>query len=346
MDVFIDGEIADTFFQQFRAQVESSTDKRIDMWIATIGGNVDAAIAAANYVQAVNNSGKKDIHTNLLSNADSSGTILFLAPAKENRHIVGSSKMFIHEPRYMNMFDVAKVDATKAAEDLELYSNRIADFYVSRIDGLTKSEAQSLMSGERTLSAEDMKEYNIINDIQPSFNIAALKQKSNFNNMGMFKKQKPMTISALKQGENEVQAVHRGELVVGLDIEPVGDVALKGDYIVGKNKLTVSNNVVEAIEPFEEKEEKEDVMDVAAEVSEAVEAAVAPIMDMVEAVVAKMETISGQKSTHKPAKKNVSNVAPQKEQVMARQASKARQSEALNARREKVNARVSNLKIS
>ena len=59
--------------------------------------------------------------------------------------------MFIHEPQYSALYGINSAKMDKAKGDLQIYKERIANYYTSRIEGLTKNEAYSLMEGEVTL---------------------------------------------------------------------------------------------------------------------------------------------------------------------------------------------------
>lgn len=306
MNIFVDSQIMPDFFRDFRKQIEASKDKKVDVYISTIGGNVDAAIAAANYIEGLNASGDKDINTHLLSNADSSGTILFLAPKDiSKRHIVEGSKMFIHDPSFSMMFDVNNEEAEKVIKTLGVYKERIISFYMSRIEGLSSNDASALMTGEETLTANRMVELNIVNDIQPNFNIAAIKSKSNIiNNMSLFGKKKPINQVALKQGDLEINAVHEGDMVEGVEIQAIGTVdALNGEYETTEQKITIESGKVKAIEAIAVTENTAEVVDVAEEVA----AQLAPVMEIMNEVTAQLATLKGEKSTHKTPKANVDN---------------------------------------
>ena len=342
MNIFLESRIWSDSFDYLKWQIDNAKDKQIDLYIACMGGNVNAGFAIANYIEGVNAGGAKTIRTHILSNADSIATVIFLAPEAKDRSIVESSTMFIHEPRFMWLEDVTAEDAEKASEELKVQEDRIADYYVKKVDGMTKQEAQSLMSGEVNLSAKQMLEYGIVTEIKKAFDIAAFRTNLHPNtNINMFNK-KQLNNVTLKQGDVEVQAAYRGDLAEKTELERFGEgEALNGEFVTDSHKMTIENNKVTTLEAVavEEVETNE-------EVSAAVEAAVAPILDIVEALVTKVEAIGGEKSTHQTPKATVKNEAPKSDdpQREARKESKARQTENYKKRVEANATRVNNLK--
>lgn len=327
MDIFLESRIWEWSFDEFKYDIENSSDKNIDVYIACIGGNVDAGFAMANYIDAINASGSKTIKTHILSNADSIATVIFLAA--NERTIVQSSTMFVHQPRFLWIEDVTSDVADEAAESLRIQEERIANYYTQKIPNLDKKEALDLMSGNTTLSAEKMLEFGIVSEVKESFNIAAIKSKTNMSLFG--KKEKPLQNISLKQGDDEVLAIHRGELAENVELERIGDgEALNGEFVTNEQKVTIENNKVTAIEAIEA--QKEEAPEMEAVVAEKVAEAVSPLMEQIEALTEKLANV---KSTHKPQKGNVDNsskeVDPQKE---ARRASKERQAENLKKRQE------------
>ena len=337
MNIFL-SRIWEWSFDDFRNQIEDSNDKEINVYLACIGGNANAGFAIANYIEAVNEAGSRIIKTHILSNADSIATVIFLAPAPELRSIVQSSQMFKHEPLFTEMYNVNSETATEAAETLEIYAQRIADYYVKKIPSLTVEEARQLMKGEVTLTSNDMIDYGIVNEIKESFDIAALRNNINVNVNYMFGKNKPVNSVSLKQGETEISAIYRGELVESVEIERIGEGdALKGEFVTNDSKLTIEGGKVKKIEAI--KAESHSVQNVSEIVADAVE----PILDMVENLTSVIEKIKGESSEHVPNKRNVDNRSTEiNEQSEAKKSSRERQKANYKKRVENVNQRLKN----
>lgn len=341
MDIFLESRIWSDSFDFFKWQVDNATEPQVDVYIAGVGGNVDAGFAIANYIKAINASGKKTINTHILSNADSIMTVIFLASPKENRTIVQSSTMFVHDPRFMDLYDVTSEVAEQAAEALRVQEERIANYYVQQVEGLSYDEAKALMKGEKTLSAKDMLDYNIISDVKEHFDIAAIKSNSN-NNMSLFnKKEKPLNVVSLKQGDNEVSAVHEGDFAENVELRQVGsNEALNGEFVAENKKVTIEANKVTAIVdefPFEKEDEEMENR-----IAQAVNEATAPMLETIENLTGMVEKMVGQKSTHTPKKTTVKNSSEGMDESRARKkASNERQSENLKKRHEAANSRIS-----
>jgi ATP-dependent protease ClpP protease subunit len=341
MDIFLESRIWSDSFDFFKWQVDNATDKQVDIYIAGVGGNVDAGFAIANYIKSVNASGKKTINTHILSNADSIMTVIFLAAPKENRTIVQSSTMFVHDPRFMDLWDVTSEVAEQAAEALKVQEERIANWYVGQVEGLSYDEAKALMKGEKTLSAKDMLGYKIVSDVKEHFDIAALKTNIKSN---MFGKKEPVNVVSLKQGSVEVQAIHEGVLAEKTELKRVGSMeALTGEFVIDNKKVTIADNKVTAIvNEFPPKKEDDD--EIEDRITSAVEAATTPMLETIENLTNLVEKMTNQKSTHTPKKTNVNNGSESKDETKeARKASRGRQTDALKTRRENVNKRISKI---
>jgi ATP-dependent Clp protease protease subunit len=225
-------------------------DETIDIYISSFGGSVNKGFEIANLIQGIQAAGEKEIHTHILSHADSIATVIMLAAKPENRHVVSNSTFFVHDPRFIVFDEVTKQDAEKMANELEIQKNRIADYYVKNIKGLDKDEALSLMANETNLTAEKMLELGIVNEIQESFDIAAqrnLISNQNKNQMSLFKKEpKAINVIAMKDGSF---LLHEGELKVGAIVQNAGeivDLEAENETIEGKIiTIDVDNKIIE-----------------------------------------------------------------------------------------------------
>lgn len=256
--IFLTGIVDDWASEEVRWQIDNSSEKRIDLYVSNWGGSVNKGFEIANYIQGVNASGKKEIHTYNLSHADSIATVVFLAPPKEQRHILESSTLFTHEPRVISIDAITKDDAAKLEIELEMQTNRIADFYVRNIEGLDKNEALAMMKGEENLNAEKMLSLGIVTEIVPEFEIAATRKAlTNFNytKMGLFgnKEKQPINTVALEDGS---QLLYSGEFKEGTELHAIGEVRnLSGEHVTNDGQTLViddSNKLVKVMDKVEE----------------------------------------------------------------------------------------------
>ncbi len=304
--IFLSSIIDDWEADSLQWQVNQSAEKKIDLFIASVGGSVNAGLRMAAFIQGINAKADKEIHTYNLSNADSIATAVFLAPDPEKRHILEHSTMFIHEPRLMLDFDITQEKSEKTAETLKMQKDRIADFYVKNIKGLSKDEALSLMAGEIDMNASMMLEKGIVAEVMPNFEIAAIRKEmkniinQNLNEMSLFgKKDQPINTVALNDGTTVL--AFEGELKEGIEVQKIGEVAnLKGEHITNDNqKLVVDDkNVITSLEVIEAKK-GEGNFDADAFRNEIAEQTAIAITDALKPV---NDALSALKGTHKPEK--------------------------------------------
>lgn len=310
----------------------------LDIIIGSVGGSVNEGFRIINMIQAAEKSGKV-INTHIISNADSIASSIFLAPKKGNRHIVESSTLFIHEPRFGMGFDITQEDAQKMDEELELQKNRMADFYVKQIDGLTKDEALALMNGEKNLSATKMLELGIVGEVKPVLDIAAKREMNNIYNqsyskMGIFGKEKKV-INQVVSGDNTF--LHEGDLAVDSELTQVGqaEAKLEGEYVIadGRTLVVSAENKVTEIKPKVEASNDDTLVDAVAQMMNDMEVSLTAKFD------AKIEALRKGTSGHKPPKKDGSSTESIKtgDQATARKEMKVL-TDAIQAKREKLRA--------
>ena len=239
-------------FEAIMIKDEIMRNKELDIFVSSIGGDVNAGVEIFNMIQAAEKNGK-DIHTHLLSNADSIASVIMVAPKKENRHVVESSMMFIHEPRFMFVMDVDQKKAVKIDGELEKQKNRMADIYVRQIEGLSKDEALALMAGEKNLTAQEMLDFGIVGEVKEVLDIAAQRNQFNNNKMGLFNKKDKVVVGMVATKDGEKTFVYEGELAVNAELTQVGlaEAKLEGDIVImdGRTlKVDAENKVTEIVE--------------------------------------------------------------------------------------------------
>lgn len=255
--IFLTGIVSEWTAEDVRYMLTNSSEKQIDIYISSWGGSVNKGLEIANLIQGIQATGKKDIHTFNLSHADSIATAIFLAPPKENRHVVENSTFFVHEPRFIVFDEVTQNDAEKMKAELQMQTNRLADFYVKNIEGLEKEEALSLMNAETNLTAEKMLELNIVSEIKQEFEIAAQRNLiSNLNNdkMSLFNSKKQEVVNTLSLEDGSIVAFN-GDLKEGTEVAKVGEVVnLEGSHVDSEGRTIVvdANNKVTEIKAKEE----------------------------------------------------------------------------------------------
>ncbi len=304
---FLDWPVDDWTENEIKRRITNSS--ALDIFISSVGGSVNSGFAIANYIIAANAAGK-DIQTHILSNADSIASVIFLAPPKEKRSIVESSTAFIHEPRFMMAFDIDQKKAKQIDEELEIQKNRIADYYVKQIEGLDKSEALALMAGERNLTASEMLDLGIVNEVKDKLDIAAMRG-ININNknkrMGLFGSNKK-ALNLVNSGDKTF--AYEGELAVGSELTQVGiaEAKLEGEHVIadGRKLIVDKDNKVKSVFPPKKKEgeeEEEGAKNQTEAIVNSVSEMLAEFENKVTALIdEKIENIRRTGSSHKPPK--------------------------------------------
>ncbi len=300
--IFLTGFVGGWMAEDLRWDIKYSNEKRIDLFISSYGGSVDSGFEIANIVQAMNATGSKEIHTHILSHADSIATVIFLSAPQEKRHIVESSTMFIHDPRVIIFDEVTQEDAEKMAEMLSIQKNRIADFYTSNIEDLEKEEALSLMSGEKTLTAARMVELGIVKEVLPHLEMAASKNiitnfNQNNNKMGLFNSKNPTNTVVLDDGSI---LLYQEDLAKGTEVQKAGElVDLEGEHVMNDKRTLIidkDNKIVDIKEATVENKGNFDAdafrNEIAEQTAIAITNALKPVND----------ALSALKGTHRPEK--------------------------------------------
>jgi ATP-dependent protease ClpP protease subunit len=262
--IFLSRPIFQEEFDFVKDKVENSKEDKIDVFISSPGGSIDTGLAISNYLGAISN---KDIHTNILSNADSIATAIFLSVKKENRHAVAGSKFFVHMPGINLM--MASLDESKLLDlqkQLAFEKERVLDYYGSKIPGISREEMAQMMEDETSFSAEDLRDKGVIGEVMENFDIAAFnKQIYNYkqSDMNLFKNKKeekvPLNILNLS---DEVTIAFENELKEGSEVSQIGTVeALNGSFERENMKYVIEDNIVNSVTELEvvEKEEVEKI---------------------------------------------------------------------------------------
>lgn len=247
--------IDDWSVEEIRQQIIDSPDKKIDLYISSNGGSVDKGFELANFIEGVNN---KEIHTHILSNADSIATVIFLAPPKERRHAVASSTFMIHNPKAGIMFAELDEEAAKNLQNqLEVAKTRILNYYVRKFPNLSRDELSDFMDNDTYMTAEELQEHGAIDEVLETFDIAAYNKNylnKNQNKMSKFSlRNKKTAINSVKL-DNGDQLLYEGELAEGTELRNLGDPeSLEGDHKLqdGRTIVVDKDNKITAINQAE-----------------------------------------------------------------------------------------------
>ena len=162
--VFIDGEINDLNADLVVAQIlfleSENPDKDISIYINSPGGSVTAGLAIYDTMQYV----KCDIQTICMGQAASMAAILLAGGAKGKRFALPSSRVMIHQPR--GGVQGQESDISRQAKEI-IRLKKLSIKYLAEKCGKSEDEIAKDMERDFFMSAEDAKEYGIIDKVMP-----------------------------------------------------------------------------------------------------------------------------------------------------------------------------------
>ncbi len=160
--VFIDGEITDANADLVVAQLlfldSQNPEKDINLYINSPGGSVTAGLAIYDTMQQI----RSDVQTYCLGQAASMAAILLAGGSAGKRHALPSSRVLIHQP-WGGVQGQAVDIGIQAREILRL--KRLTIEYFSYHTGNTKEKIAEDMERDFFMSAEEAKEYGIVDDV-------------------------------------------------------------------------------------------------------------------------------------------------------------------------------------
>lgn len=160
--VFIDGEITDANADLVVAQLlfldSQNPEKDINLYINSPGGSVTAGLAIYDTMQQI----RSDVQTYCLGQAASMAAILLAGGSAGKRHALPSSRVLIHQP-WGGVQGQAVDIGIQAREILRL--KKLTIEYFSDHTGKTKERIAEDMERDFFMSAEEAKEYGIVDDV-------------------------------------------------------------------------------------------------------------------------------------------------------------------------------------
>ncbi len=160
--IFIGSEINDTVAslvigQLFYLQSEDP-ERDVEMYINTVGGEVTAGLAIYDTMQLV----KPDIKTFCVGKACSMGALLLAAGTKGKRSALPNSRVLIHQPVSGTYGQVTDVEIfTHELLKTRDRINEILAHHTGQDVGTIKVDTER----DRWMSAEDAKEYGIVDEV-------------------------------------------------------------------------------------------------------------------------------------------------------------------------------------
>jgi len=161
--ILLEGEVHDQMANLIVAQLlflESEGEKDISMYINSPGGSVTAGMAIYDCMQFI----KPDIHTIVMGQACSMGSLLAQAGSKDKRFMLPNARHMIHQPS-----GGARGQATdmqiQVNEILEMKKNLTGIYVKHNSAGKTFEQLTQDMERDNFMSAQQALEYGLIDKI-------------------------------------------------------------------------------------------------------------------------------------------------------------------------------------
>ena len=161
--ILLEGEVHDQMANLIVAQLlflESEGEKDISMYINSPGGSVTAGMAIYDCMQFI----KPDIHTIVMGQACSMGSLLAQAGSKDKRFMLPNARHMIHQPS-----GGARGQATdmqiQVNEILEMKKNLTGIYVKHNSAGTTFEQLTQDMERDNFMSAQQALDYGLIDKI-------------------------------------------------------------------------------------------------------------------------------------------------------------------------------------
>ena len=161
--ILLEGEVHDQMANLIVAQLlflESEGEKDISMYINSPGGSVTAGMAIYDCMQFI----KPDIHTIVMGQACSMGSLLAQAGSKDKRFMLPNARHMIHQPS-----GGARGQATDMliqVEEILAMKKNLTEIYVKHNSaGKTFEQLTQDMERDNFMSAQQALEYGLIDKI-------------------------------------------------------------------------------------------------------------------------------------------------------------------------------------
>lgn len=316
-NIHLDTEITELTSTELRQTIENNKDvKEFNIYISSFGGGVEPGLSIKNYLRGLEG---KTINTFIMSHADSIASIIFLGAKKENRHVVPSSKFFMHSPRFMGIDEVVTMEVLdQMKKSLKFDNERLLSIYDKEFTNLSREELDEKMKAETDLTPQDLVDFGVIDkkNILPEFKIAAINKNEKkmldlFKSKNKNEEKQKINHLVLNDGENEIHVAYTGDNIVkDSQIQGFGDVeAITGEFTLKDGTVLVieEDKVLEVrapeeVEETEEESESIDLETITAAINKAIVDTVAPLQEQIQNISDEFASLKTTASKGKPSK--------------------------------------------
>jgi ATP-dependent Clp protease, protease subunit len=167
LGVQVDDASANDVMAQLLVLESEDPDRDILMYINSPGGSFTSLMAIYDTMQFV----RPDIQTYCLGQAASAAAVLLAAGTPGKRHALPNARILIHQPSMEGAYG--------QVSDLEIQSNeiqrvrRLMETTLARHTNRTAEEVRESIERDRILTAEEAKEYGIVDSVLPYRKLSA-----------------------------------------------------------------------------------------------------------------------------------------------------------------------------
>ena len=167
LGVQIDDASANDVMAQLLVLESTDPDRDILMYINSPGGSFTSLMAIYDTMQFV----RPDIQTYCLGQAASAAAVLLAAGTPGKRHALPNARILIHQPSMEGAYG--------QVSDLEIQSNeiqrvrRLMESTLARHTNRTAEEVRESIERDRILTAEEAREYGIVDTVLPYRKLSA-----------------------------------------------------------------------------------------------------------------------------------------------------------------------------
>nr|WP_305885174.1 ATP-dependent Clp protease proteolytic subunit [Lentzea sp. HUAS12] len=167
LGVQVDDASANDVMAQLLVLESEDPDRDILMYINSPGGSFTSLMAIYDTMQFV----RPDIQTYCLGQAASAAAVLLAAGTPGKRHALPNARILIHQPSMEGAYG--------QVSDLEIQSNeiqrvrRLMETTLARHTNRTAEEVRESIERDRILTADEAKEYGIVDSVLPYRKLSA-----------------------------------------------------------------------------------------------------------------------------------------------------------------------------
>ncbi len=169
LGVQIDDASANDVMAQLLTLESTDPDRDIVMYINSPGGSFTALMAIYDTMQYV----RPEIQTVCLGQAASAAAVLLSAGSPGKRLAVANARILIHQPATEGFYGQVSDLEIQAAEISRM--RRLLELTLSQHTGRTPEQVREDIERDKILTAEEAKEYGIVDDVIKSRKLSAVK---------------------------------------------------------------------------------------------------------------------------------------------------------------------------